>query len=80
MWQFFSGNGTDYDFEARNVTIQEGTDSAKFNIAIIDDLFLEHDETFNLTITHLYSSLPYEIYLGQPNTTKITILDNECKY
>ena len=80
MWSFLSGNGIDYQFEARDITIKAGTDSAKFNVTIIDDLFVSFNISFNLTITHFYSSFPYEIYGGLPKTTMITIKDDECKY
>ena len=48
-----------------------------FNISITDDMILEGNETFMLTIDP--SSLPSDISVGDPGEATVTIVDNDCK-
>jgi len=56
---------------------RKGMSSASFNIDINDDMILENDETFSLTINA--SSLPFGVVRGNPHTARVTIEDDECK-
>jgi len=56
---------------------RKGTSSASFNININNDMTLENDETFSLTINA--NSLPFGVIRGNPHTVRVTIEDDECK-
>ena len=45
-----------------------------FNIPITDDMILEENEDFTLTINP--SSLPTGVSVGSPKQTTVTIVDN----
>lgn len=69
--------GVDYISGPYNVVFGKGTSSASFNIIIINDMILESDETFSLTIDVI--SLPSDVIHGNPHTAIVTIVDDECK-
>ena len=70
--------GMDYNVTASvfNVTIPAGETSSSFDIDIIDDMTLEDEETFIITIALLPSCL--SLYLDISSST-ITIIDNDGK-
>ena len=68
----------DYNAGLYTVTIGAGEYGVTFSISITDDNIYEDSEIFNLTIYE--SSLPNGITSGVPNTTIVTILDNDCKW
>ena len=51
--------------------------SVPFNISITDDMILEHNESFMLTID---PSLPTDVSVGNPDQITINIMDNDRKY
>ena len=69
--------GVDYTSGPYTVTFPAGQTTATFNIPITDDMILETDENFILTIINL--SLSDDVMLGNPDQTTVTIVDNECK-
>jgi len=56
---------------------RKGTSSASFNININNDMMLENDETFSLTINA--NSLRSGVVRGNPHTVRVMIEDDECK-
>lgn len=73
------GAGSDNDYEAESITVTFPVDTARivFNYAINDDDVCELNETFRLTINE--HSLHDRIFLGNPNQTIVTIIDEDCK-
>ena len=59
------------------IRIPPGATSAAFIFAPMDDNICEDDEIFNLTIDA--SSLPDGCVVGNPGTTMVTIVDNDCE-
>ena len=76
LW-FYTG-GDDYDSGPYSVTIKAGDTSAQYCIDIYNDTVLEMDETFNIRINE--TALHSDIVLMEPNTAKVTIIDDECKH
>ena len=70
--------GYDYIQGTYSARIPRGKTSVSVNVRIIDDNYVERNETFNLAISS--SSLPYYITAGNIDSTTITIVDNESKY
>ena len=69
------------DYESKNtysVTFQNSTTKANLNISINDDLLLELDEKFTVTINS--TSLPSYVTVGSPDSATVTILSDDCKY
>ena len=56
------------------MTFPAGVTSVSLNITIINDIVLESNVTFNLTLTE--ESLPDNIILGEINTTKVIIVND----
>ena len=68
----------DYTSGPYTVIIPAGQTTATFNIPITDDMILEIDEDFMLTIDG--PSLPTGVTRGTPNVTTVTIVDDDRKY
>ena len=60
------------------VTFPAGETTATFNVPITDDMILEGDEEFMLTIDS--SSLPDGVTRGDPFEATVTIVDDDRKY
>ena len=69
-----TGLGVDYYSGPYNVTFPAGISRASFNITIINDTVLEHNETFSLFITE--ELLPENVLLGK---SRLTIVSREAK-
>ena len=67
----------DYTSGPYTVTIPAGQTNATFNVPITDDMILEGDENFMLTIDG--TSLPDGVAPGIPDEATVTIVDNDCK-
>ena len=72
----------DYDDRPYHVKIKEGETNVSLFVSIFnDDVYENGDgnngEDFSLTIAP--GSLPHGVYPGDIQTTKITILDDECE-
>ena len=61
------------------MTIKRGERNATFHVDVINDALYENDEDFSLVIV-ADSLKPDSICLGHAVTTKVTIVDDECKY
>ena len=68
----------DYTSGPYTVTFPAGQATATFNVPITDDMILETDKNFMLTIN--LSSLPTSFTHGDPNQATVTIVDNDRKY
>ena len=66
----------DYTSGPYTVTIPAGSTTATFNVPITDDMILEGEENFMLTID---PSLPDGVTRGTPSEATVTIVDNDCK-
>ena len=66
----------DYTDKTYTVTFPAGQTTATFNVSITDDNMLETDENFMLTIN---LSISDNVFIGNPDQTTVTIVDNECK-
>ena len=73
----FTG-GSDYEAGPYNVTIPKGERSANYCINITNDEELEMDEAFVIEIN--VNKLHPDVVLMQPMETRVTIMDDECKY
>ena len=69
-------DGSDLMFVPLNITFPAGSINATFSITIQDDVFLEMNETFNVTLLTFPSSRPISIANG---TTTVVIVDNDRK-
>ena len=67
----------DYDSGPYTVTIPAGQTTATFDIPITDDMILEGNENFMLTING--ASLPNGVTPGNPDEATVTIVDDDCK-
>ena len=74
---YFIGND-DYDPGPYNVSIIAGTINVPFKITIVDDIVLERNEKFMLTIDA--PSLPMSVSIDEVNQSIVTIVedDGEC--
>ena len=70
--------GIDYNITASvfNVTVSAEATSSSFDIVIIDDMILESDETFYITIRLLPSCLSLALNIS---SSTVTIIDNDGK-
>ena len=66
----------DYTSGPYTVTIPAGQTTATFNVPINDDMILEGDENFMLTIDE---TLPDGVTRGDPSKATVTIVDNDGK-
>ena len=67
----------DYDSGPYTVTIPAGQTTATFNVPITDDIIVEGNENFMLTINE--TSLPTDGTRGTPGEATVTIVDEDCK-
>ena len=65
----------DYDSGPYTVTFPAGQTTATLNVPITDDMILERDENFMLTINS--SSLPTAVTRGTPGEVTVTIVDDD---
>ena len=68
-------NGTDYSSASMDITFPEGSmdgDTRCINVSITDDMALEGDETFTVTLTVSSGDI-----IKENNMTTIIIIDNE---
>ena len=54
-----------------------GVTSVIFNVTIIEDSILEHNESFSLSVDPL--TLPNRVTTGSSNHTRVTIIDDDSK-
>ena len=64
----------DYTSGPYTVTIPAGQTTATFNVPITDDIVLEGDENFMLTINQ---TLPDGVTRGTPSEATVTIVDDD---
>jgi len=69
--------GVDYDSGPYNVTFPTGVTTVPFNVSINNDNIYEGDENFTVTIDS--SSLPDGVTRGDPGSTTVTIVNDDCK-
>ena len=67
----------DYASGPYTVTFPAGQTTATFNIPITNDMILEINEDFMLTINQ--TSLPTVVIRGTPGEATVTIVDNDRK-
>ena len=67
----------DYDVGPYTVMFPATVTENSFDVNILGDKILEHNETIQLNI--MISSLPKRVIVGNPNQSTITIIDNDCK-
>jgi len=72
---WLTGGGVDYNSEPYNVTFLAGMTHASFNVAIINDIVSEDNETFDLIIE--LSSLPSNVTAINPEQATVTIVDDD---
>ena len=72
-----TGTDNDYSPGPYNITLSSGDIRAFFNISIKDDIILETDEEFWLSINPL--SLPTSITVGSGSNATVIIVDNNGK-
>ena len=65
---------SDYEIAEGTLTFAPGETSKTFRILIVDDKFVEGDETIDLMLSNPTGT---GVGLGSPNTATITILDND---
>ena len=67
----------DFIFGQRNISFPAGVTRITFNVTIIEDNILEHNESFSVSVDPL--TLPNRVTIGTSNHTTITIIDNDSK-
>ena len=65
---------SDYEISLGTITFNPGETSKTFRILIVDDNFVEGDETIDLALTNPTGA---GVGLGTPNRAEVTILDND---
>lgn len=65
---------SDYEIAEGTLTFAPGETSKTFRVLIVDDKFVEGDETIDLMLSNPTGT---GVGLGSPNTAQITILDND---
>jgi uncharacterized protein (TIGR03118 family) len=65
---------SDYEIAEGTLTFAPGETSKTFRVLIVDDKFVEGDETLDLMLSNPTGA---GVGLGSPNTAQITILDND---
>ena len=65
-------NRTDYTYNFGTLKFGPGETSKNINVLIIDDVFVENDETLTVTLSN-----PTGAVLGSRNTATLTIVDND---
>ena len=75
MLLLYIGGGVDYRSGPYVIAISAGETRIPFDVQIIDDMILENDEDFDLTIVP--GSLPTGVTHSTTGTTTVTIADND---
>lgn len=70
-----SGNGIDYESGPYIAKVPNEADSAEFIIPITNDVESEETESFTISIDK--SSLPNNVFVGNPGTVTVTIVDDD---
>jgi uncharacterized protein (TIGR03118 family) len=65
---------SDYEISLGTLTFNPGETSKTFRILVVNDNFVEGDETINLALSNPTGA---GVGLGSPNTAEVTILDND---
>ena len=73
---YIIGDGQDYNSRQYNITFNVGVNSVSFDISVIDDDILEHNESFNLGLC----SLPDNVIVGDISQATVTIVNDDSKY
>ena len=68
----------DYDSGPYTVTFPAGQTISIFDVPITDDMILEGDENFMLTINP--SLLPIDVTVGDSGQATVTIVNDDCKF
>ena len=71
-----TGGGVDYISGPYNVTFPAGVTTVSFDVLVTNDVIMEDNENFNLTIDPF---LPSGIHIVNLGEAKITILDDDGK-
>ncbi|PYS40353.1 MAG: hypothetical protein DMF71_13455, partial [Acidobacteria bacterium] len=71
---FHASQKSDYEIALGKITFNPGETSKTFRILIVDDKFVEGDETINLALSNPTGT---GVGLGSPNTAEVKILDND---
>ena len=71
-----AGGGVDYISGPYNVTFPVGMTTASVSVSVTNDVIMEDNENFNLTIDPF---LPSGIHIVNPGEAKVTILDDDGK-
>lgn len=66
---------SDYEIALGTLTFAPGETSKTFRVLIVNDTFVEGDETISLALSNPTGA---GVGLGSPNTAEITILDNDA--
>ena len=74
----FSTGAVDYDSGPYTVMFPAGVTSVPFDVPIIDDIILEQNEQFGLTIVS--SSLPNRFTADNFSEVTVTIIDNDSEW
>lgn len=69
--------GLDFNFVPHNIFFPAGVTRVTFNVTIIEDNTLEHDEFFSLSVDPLI--LPDRVTIGNYTDTTITIVNDDSK-
>ena len=73
-----TGGGVDYSSGPYTVTFPAGATSAFFDVLINDDITLENNEQFTITIDP--SSLPSRVSVSNPGQAVVTIRDDDSEW
>jgi len=68
--------GIDYELQSSSVTIPAGATKASFDVAILDDMVHETNETFHLKI----GTLSNGAIRGYPGQAEVIILNDDGKH
>ena len=72
----FEGD-VDYNSGPYSVRFPPDTTCVPFDVPVINDNILEHNETFSLIIWS--TSLPDQVIIGNPRQSTVTIIDDDSK-
>ena len=76
MYTFLELNN-DYGPGPYTITFPPGRVNSSFNITITDDIALEGNEIFNLTLHVTNTLIPSNVSIGNLSQATVTILDND---
>ena len=69
--------GSDFIFVPHYILFPAGVERVTFNVTIIEDNILEHNESFSVGVDRL--TPPSKITIGSSSHTTITILNDDSK-